>query len=486
MLDGKLHDYMYEDKNNESLLGNIYKGKVVNILPGMDAAFIEIGLKKNAYLYKDDLLSDKFLKEKNLTKKEASNINKVLKKGEEILVQISREPIGEKNISVTTDISLPGKYMALIPKSIEVNISKKIKDVEEKNRLKEIGKRIMTNSNGMILRTFAENISEEEIEKEYKLLSALYKQIEQEFSYSYAPKLLYKSNSLVEKIFMDYVDTTVDEIYVEDKKTKSEIENLIKNYNKINELKNVKVIESNNIFEMFNIQNQIDMLFDRKVELDNGGSIFIDITEAMTVIDVNSGKFIGSDNMEETALTLNLSALDEIARQIKLRNLSGIIIVDFIDIKKQENIYLLIEKAKQIFKLDKAKTNVVDMTKLNLMEITRKKDKENFYNLMTKECDHCKGSGRISSKVQVILKIEGIIRKIKRNTSCEAVILSVGSILYNKITESCDDIIKDIETTYKIKIYLSERKEILTEDIIVEKMGKSEYINSILADLNKL
>jgi ribonuclease G len=471
---------MYEDKQNESLLGNIYKGKVVNILPGMDAAFIEIGLKKNAYLYKDDLLSDKFLKEKKMSKKEAANINKILKKGEEILVQISREPIGEKNISVTTDISLPGKYMALIPKSIEVNVSKKIRNVDEKNRLKEIGKTIMSDGNGMILRTFAENISEEEIEKEYKLLSALYKQIEQEYNYSYAPKLLYKSNSLVEKIFLDYVDSTVDEIYVEDKKTKAEIENLIKSYNKLNELKNVKVVESTNIFEMFNIQNQIDMLFDRKVELQNGGSIFIDVTEAMTVIDVNSGKFIGNDNMEETALTLNLAALNEIARQIKLRNLSGIIIIDFIDIKKQENINLLLDTAKQIFKSDKAKTNVVDMTKLNLMEITRKKDKENFYNLMTKECDHCKGSGKISSKIQVILKIEGIVRKIKINTSCEAVIISVGSILYTKIMEQCEEILRDIESAYKIKIYLKENKEILTEEIIIEKMGKLDYINSIL------
>jgi ribonuclease G len=415
-----------------------------------------------------------------MSKKEAANINKILKKGEEILVQISREPIGEKNISVTTDISLPGKYMALIPKSIEVNVSKKIRNVEEKNRLKELGKNIMSDGNGMILRTFAENISEEEIEKEYKLLSALYKQIEQEYNYSYAPKLLYKSNSLVEKIFLDYVDSTVDEIYVEDKKTKAEIENLIKSYNKLNELKNVKVVESTNIFEMFNIQNQIDMLFDRKVELQNGGSIFIDVTEAMTVIDVNSGKFIGNDNMEETALTLNLAALQEIARQIKLRNLSGIIIIDFIDIKKQDNINLLLDTAKQIFKSDKAKTNVVDMTKLNLMEITRKKDKENFYNLMTKECDHCKGSGKISSKIQVILKIEGIVRKIKMNTSCEAVIISVGSILYTKIMEQCEEIIKDIESAYKIKIYLKENKEILTEEIIIEKMGKLDYINSIL------
>lgn len=469
---------MYEEKNNDNYLGNIYKGRVVNILPGMDAAFIDVGLKKNAYLHKNDLLSDKFLKEKNMSKKDVTSMNKVLKKGEEILVQIIREPMGEKDISVTTDISFSGKFIALIPKSFEVNISSKIKDKEERKRLQEIGKNIMNDGNGMIIRTFSENRNEEDIEKEYSMLSSIFNQIKQEYNYAYAPKLLYKSNSLIENLFKEYIDCSVEEIYVEDKNIKTQIIELIKNYNASNDLSNIKVIDSfENVFEMFNIEKQIDMLFDRKVELENGGSIFIDVTEALTVIDVNSGKFIGNDNMEETALTINLNALDEIARQVKLRNISGIIIIDFIDVKNEANINLIIENAKRAFKSDKSKTKIIGMTKLNLMEITRKKDKENFFNLMTEDCEHCRGGGKVNSKVQIILKVENIIRKIKKNTSSEAVVLSVGNMMYNKILNSCMDNINHIELKYNIKIYFVESKDILTENIIVEKMGKVEYIN---------
>ncbi|MDW5298622.1 MAG: Rne/Rng family ribonuclease [Sedimentibacter sp.] len=477
--DGRLQDYMNEEKDYKSVVGNIYKGKVMNILPGMEAAFVDIGLDKNAYLFLEDLLSDKFLKEKNIKKKDVTGISTVLKKGEEIIVQITREPIGEKNVAVTTDISISGKYIAFIPNSIEVNISKKIKHVEERNRLMEIGKSIMKNGNGMIIRTFSKNCSKESIEKEYSMLSSVFAQIEKEYKYSYAPKLLYKNNSFIERLFLDCIDSTVDEIYVKDKKTKETFEGLIKGYN-TDEMKSIAIIESNCAFENFNVEKQISMLLKRKVELENGGSIFIDVTEAMTVIDVNSGKFIGSKSMEETALQLNLSALDEIARQIKLRNLSGIIIIDFIDVKIKDNKNLIINKAKDAFKDDKAKINIIGMTKLNLMEITRKKDKENFFNLMTKECEHCGGSGRTGSKIFIFLKIESIISNIKKNTSSEAVILNTGFLLYNKILNNYMDIVIKIEQKYNIKIFFFPDKNIITDDIVVGRMGKADYINTFL------
>ncbi|HKM01103.1 MAG TPA: Rne/Rng family ribonuclease [Sedimentibacter sp.] len=468
--DGKLIDYLYESNDNKSVVGNIYKGRVVNILPGMEAAFVDIGFDKNAYLFLDDLLSDKFLKEKNIKKKDAK-INKVLKKGDELLVQIVREPMGEKNISVTTDISLTGKYIAFIPKTIDVNLSKRIKKIDERKRLEEIGKDIMTNGNGMIIRTFAMESSKEAIEKEYKMLSSVYMQIEQEYKYSYAPKLLYKNNSLIERFFLDYIESSIDEIYVEDKMIKKKFEEMISDLHG-DDLNNIKIIESQRAFESFNVEKQIKMLFNRKVELSNGGSIVIDVTEALTVIDVNSGKYVGNRNMEETALEINLHAMEEIARQIKLRNISGIILIDFIDVKKEENVNLIISKAKSLFRDDKTKTNVVGMTKLNLMEITRKKNKENFFNLITEECSHCKGSGRSSSKVYIIIKIESIIKNIKFNTSSETVILKVGSILYNKIMKDCLNVISEIENKYNIKIFIELDENILKDDIIVGKMGK--------------
>lgn len=476
--EGKLIDYLYELNDNQNLVSNIYKGRVVNILPGMEAAFVDIGLEKNAYLFLNDLLSDKFLIEKGLKKKNINSISKVLKKGDEVMVQVVREPIGEKNVSVTTDISLTGKYIAFIPNTMNVNISKRIRNLDERNRLEEIGKTIMANGNGMIIRTFARGCSRETLEKEYAMLSALYSQIEKEFQYSYAPKLLRKSNSLIESLFLDYIDSIVDEIYVDDVDNKEKFNEMILGLHG-DELKHIKILESQRIFEDFNVENQLKMLLNRKVELSNGGSIVIDVTEALTAIDVNSGSYVGSRNMEETALAINLDALEEIARQVRLRNLSGIIIIDFINVKKEESISRIMAKARSLFKNDKAKVDVLGMTKLNLMEITRKRDKENFYNLMTEECSCCHGSGKTSSKIFILIKIEGIIKNIKLNTSSEAVILNVGSILYNKILKDCMDDISQIEEKYCVKILIEKHENILNDDILIGKMGKLSVIKSI-------
>jgi ribonuclease G len=476
--DGRLIDYLFELNNNQNLMGNIYKGKVMNILPGMEAAFVDIGLDKNAYLFLADLLSDKFLKEEKIKKKDVTNINKVLKTGDELLVQVVREPIGEKNTSVTTDISLTGKFIAFIPNTMDVNLSKRIKEHDERKRLEKIGKGVMINGNGMIIRTFAKGSNKEAIEKEYNILSKIYRQIEQEYKYSYAPKLLYKSKSLIERFFLDYVDSSVEEIYVEDDITKDKLNYMISDLPG-DEMRSIKIIRAQRVFENFDIDNQVKMLFNRKVELENGGSIIIDITEALTVIDVNSGKYTGSRNLEETALAINLKALEEIARQIKLRNLSGIILIDFIDVKKEESIALITAKAKSLFKDDKTKTNVIGMTKLNIMEITRKRNTENFYNLITEECIHCNGSGRSIAKIYIFIKIEGIINNIKYNTSSEAVILNVGCILYNKIIKSCMDIIAEIENKYDMRIFIEKDDNILSDEIIVGKMGKLANIDGI-------
>lgn len=476
--DGRLIDYLFEMNNNQNVVGNIYKGKVMNILPGMEAAFVDIGLDKNAYLFFDDLLTKKFLKEANIKKKDATNINKVLKIGDELLVQVVRGPMGEKNISVTTDISLTGKFIAFISNSKDVNISRKIRSPEERKRLEEIGKSIIKDGHGMIIRTFAKGCDKDAIEKEYQMLSKIYMQIEREYKYSYSPKLLYKTNSLIERLFLDYIDSSVEEIYVEDDATRDKFRDMISALPG-DELKSIKIIRAERVFENFDIDRQVKMLFDRKVELENGGSIIIDVTEALTVIDVNSGKYTGSRNMEETALAINLKALEEIDRHIKLRNISGIILIDFIDLKKEESINLITAKAKALFRDDKTKTNVVGMTKLNIMEITRKKNTENFYNLITEECSHCRGSGRSLSKLYIFIKIEEIIKNIKFNTSAEAVILKVGCILYDKIIKNCLDIIAEIEKKYNIKIYIKKDSNILSDEILVGKMGSLSYIDSI-------
>jgi len=473
LIDGSLEEFFYENKNEYSSLNNIYKGKVIDILPGMQAVFVDIGLEKNAYLYIDELLSNKTISDKNLSKDEIYNISDIVKKGEELMVQVIREPIGEKNVAVTTDISLAGKYLALIPKNMEVNVSKRIVNKIEKKRLYDIGNKILSEDYGMVIRTSAEGLDEKVLQEEYNLLVNKYKKIEKEYGYSYAPKLLQRHNTLLEKVFFEYINKDVDEVYVEDKETKNIVSNLLSKYDGYNN-NNIKLIDSyTNLFETFNIEKQIDELNDRKIELDNGGSIIIDSTEAMTVIDVNSGKFIGTSSLQDdTSLTMNLVALKEIARQIRLRNISGIIIIDFIDFRKNDFSEILVNKAKELLKQDKAKTKVLGMTKLNLMEITRKRNRENFYNSMNEKCKACNGSGTVPSSLQILFKIENIIRKVHSNTSCNFVILKCNEQIYNKVTIELKNEIGLMEKKSNISISFIKDNNSLSNIIEIEKMGK--------------
>ncbi len=473
LIDGSLEEFFYENKNEYSSLNNIYKGKVIDILPGMQAVFVDIGLEKNAYLYIDELLSNKTISDKNLSKDEIYNISDIVKKGEELMVQVIREPIGEKNVAVTTDISLAGKYLALIPKNMEVNVSKRIVNKIEKKRLYDIGNKILSEDYGMVIRTSAEGLDEKVLQEEYNLLVNKYKKIEKEYGYSYAPKLLQRHNTLLEKVFFEYINKDVDEVYVEDKETKNIVSNLLSKYDGYNN-NNIKLIDSyTNLFETFNIEKQIDELNDRKIELDNGGSIIIDSTEAMTVIDVNSGKFIGTNSLQDdTSLTMNLVALKEIARQIRLRNISGIIIIDFIDFRKNDFSEILVNKAKELLKQDKAKTKVLGMTKLNLMEITRKRNRENFYNSMNEKCKACNGSGTVPSSLQILFKIENIIRKVHSNTSCNFVILKCNGQIYNKVTIELKNEIQLMEEKSNISISFIKDNNSLSNIIEIEKMGK--------------
>ena len=471
LIDGSLEEFFYENNNENNRLGNIYKGKVVDILPGMQSAFVDIGLQKNAYLYIDELLSDKTIFEKSLNKKETYNINDIIKKGEELMVQVIREPIGEKYISVSTDITMVGKHLIVVPKNKKVSISKKIKNNLIKKRLFEIGSNIIRDDYGIVMRTSAVGIREEILSEEYEILLDKYKKIELEFGYSYAPKLLKKNDSLIEKLFIEYMNTSVDEIYVENKETKDIINKLLLKYYTG---ANVKVIDSySNLFEIFNIEKQIDELNNRKIELDNGGSIIIDSTEALTVIDVNSGKFVGTGTkQDETSLAMNLEALNEIARQIKLRNISGIIIIDFIDFRENNYSDILISKAKELLKSDKAKTKVLGMTKLNLMEITRKRMQENFYDSMNESCKYCNGSGKVASALQIMFKIENILKKLSSNTSCNFVSLKCNEQIYDKINAELKKDIALIEEKSKISISFIKDKSVINNKIEIEKMGK--------------
>lgn len=478
--EGKLIEYFHESKSENNCLGNIYKCRVINILPGIQAAFVDIGMASNAYLHIDSLLSNKFLLEKKIKRKEVKNISEVIKKGDELLVQVIREPIGNKGVSVTTDVSLQGKCLALIPGNLQIAISKKISDDNERRRLKEIGKKILIDDMGIIFRTFSKEKDFDKISKEYNFLLSRYTKIENSFRYSYAPKLLFKNNSLIERIIKDYIDETIDEIYVENDDNKKLIKEIINNYD-INTLLDIKKYNGN-LFEYHNLNKQIENLFDKVVKLESGGSIIIESTEAMTIVDVNSGSFVGKNNFEKTAYKINMEAAEEIARQVKLRDISGIIIIDFINMKIKANNDKIINKMKEIFKKDKAKTNIIGMTKLNLLEITRSRDKNRLF-VDAINCPTCGGNGKVFSNILVLSKIENILKRLSIHTTCDAAILKVNEYLKKFIETQFENKIRILENAYDVSLLFVANNDLKFNEIKIEKMGKKSYINNCINNL---
>ncbi|MBZ2175352.1 Rne/Rng family ribonuclease [Schnuerera sp. xch1] len=387
--DNKLVEFYIDYQDYRKLAGNIYRGRVVNVLPGMEAAFIDIGEDKKAYLYiKNALPKGVKFKDKNI------RINDIIKNGQDIIVQVLKEASENKGSKVTTHITLPGRFIVLTPFSSKINISRKIKDEDQIKNLKEIGKRMQQDDIGVIFRTKSKGIEEELLNDEYNRLIKIFRKIQREKSFLPCPKLIYKEMALSHKIIRDAFNEKIDKVIVNDE----EKYNSLLNFQDLiypNLEKKLFYDKDFNIKFRTNINEGIKTALGRKVYLKSGGYIVIDETEALTAIDVNTGKFTGSKNLEDTVVTTNLEAAEEISRQIRLRDISGIIIIDFIDMKDSNDISLVLNKLEEYLRLDRNKANIVGITKLGLVELTRKKIRNSFGSNFLKECPNCKGKGKI-------------------------------------------------------------------------------------------
>lgn len=356
---------LYNEKNSEKRLeGNIYLGKIKNIIPGMQSAFIDIGEEKNALVHIKDLIP----KASNVTGNvyediSKYNISKLVKPGDEILVQVKRDCNEQKGPRVTKDIKLNGRFIILMPYSNFLTISQKIQNEEEIKRLKEIIKKELPEGYGAIIRTAAEGKGEKELSEETKLLVAFWKHILQNANEmedkKTAPTKIYDNDGIVGKIITDLAENNLEKIYTNDEEVISHFENL----------KDKFVIEKN-VLDKFEVKNK--MKLDRKIWLNCGGFITIDKTEALTAIDVNSGKFTGNKDLEKTVLKVNKEATKEIAKQIRLRDIGGIIIIDYIDMEDEKDKEEIRNYMVEYFKQDRSKVQVLEFTKLGLLEITRK------------------------------------------------------------------------------------------------------------------
>lgn len=370
---GILIEYYENDESSKRKEGNIYLGKVKDIIKGMQAAFVDIGTEKNAFIHLKDILP-KIDETKEQLELE-TDIKDVVKKGQNLLVQIKKDSNEQKGARVSTHINLPSKYIVLMPNTNIITISQKIESEEEKERLHKIVKENINPKNGAVIRTAAEGKNEQIIE-DIKKVEKTWQKIEKDYEEKIKTKepeagLIYKAEDIIYKMLIDLAEKNITKIIVDNEEKYEELKDFIK---KDNQLKNIKIekTEEKDIFSTYDIEKQIEKIQKRRIWLKSGGFITIDKTEALTAIDVNTGKFTGNKDLEQTIYTVNREATIEIAKQIRLRDIGGIIIIDYIDMHKPENKQKIEELLKEKLKEDRSKTQVEGFTKLDLMEMTRK------------------------------------------------------------------------------------------------------------------
>lgn len=368
---GNLLEQYEENSNTKRLEGNIYVGKIQNVLQGMQAAFVDIGEKKNTFIHIKDILPKVDTKKDDPEEAvKNSNIKDIVKVGMKVLVQVKRDSTNKKGARVSTHINLAGRFSVIMPEVEFITISQKIEDEKEKNRLMEIIKKNIPKNVGIIVRTSAEGKSEEEIVKDMNQTIKTWENIKKQAqNEKEVPKLIYENSQIIKRILIDLIDQDIERIIVNNEQEEKEIRDMLKeNGQEID----VVLKKQETLFDMYDLGMQLEKIQNRKVWLKCGGFITIDKTEALTAIDVNSGKYIGTKSLEQTVYTVNKEASIEIAKQLRLRDIGGIIIIDYIDMKENEHKQKIIDVLQENLKNDRSKTQIVGFTELNLLEMTRK------------------------------------------------------------------------------------------------------------------
>jgi ribonuclease G len=367
-----------EKENARSLVGNIYRGKVMRVMPGMKSAFVDIGLDKSAFLSVKDLIPwDYESMDDSLPGQEAyPDISGLLRQGNEISVQVIKDAQGEKGPRVTANISVPGRYAVLMPDCNFFGVSKKIEDREERKRLKKLALELKPENCGLILRTAAQDADDGQISEDIKSLLMILSDIKQLEEKGRVPRLLYSGSGSLGQVVREQLTPGINKFIVNDKEIYDKIISVLELAEPGLKAKVELYSKDYDMFEYYHVQSAIKEALSRKVWLKSGAYLVFDYTEALTVIDVNSGKFSGKSDKEETAFSINMEAAEMIARQIRLRNLSGIIIIDFIDMKQSEHRDMVVQALKNYVKNDRIRTVVLGMTRLGLVEMTRKKVKK--------------------------------------------------------------------------------------------------------------
>lgn len=421
--DGVLVNLFVE--RSEPVVGNIYKGRVSNVLPGMEAAFVDIGLERNAFLHVADIRAHRLDGEEVEESFGHGAIAERLRPGQEILVQVTKEPMGSKGARVTTYLALPAHYLVLMPTVDYVGVSRRIASEPERKRLRQIAERVRPDAMGVIVRTAAEGAEEKALADDVSFLQQMWHRVLERARASRAPALVYQDLRLIRRVVRDLFTDEVDRFVLDSAEEYGRVADLLTSFAPALRDRLVLHQDDEAVFERYGIEREIDRALRRRVWLKSGGYLVIDRTEALTVIDVNTGKYVGKTDLASTILRTNLEAVGEIVRQITLRDIGGIILVDFIDMDQPEHRRQVLDALHEAVQRDRAKLHVIDLTSLGLVEITRKRVHQDLEEIMRIPCPYCEGRGRVLSPETMAMRVRREARRIAREAHSPAVLIEV-------------------------------------------------------------
>ncbi len=426
-------------ERERGLKGNIYKGRVQRVLPGIQAAFVDIGMQKAGFLYVGDIATtkqnddgfsealnhaeeaeaDAESTERPSSRRNAPPISSLIKDGQDLMVQVSREPIASKGPRLTSQIGLPGRYLVYLPNLDHTGIARRLEDPIERDRLLKICKAMKLKQGGIIIRTVAEGKEEPELQQDLDFLLRLWADIEKRTINAAPGSMIHKELNLYLRVMRDYVDADVEKIHIDSREAYETMKKFARRFMPEVAKKLYYYPGQRPIFDVYGVEETLERALQRRVPLKSGGHIVIDQTEALIAIDVNSGSFVGSRNMEETGFKTNLEAVHEIVHQLRLRNLGGIIVIDFIDMEEEKNKLKLIEVLEDALKRDKAKNHIVQFSELGLVEMTRKRTRDSLGRILLNECSCCNGIGLAKSPSTICYQLFREVVAEARTYPCE-------------------------------------------------------------------
>jgi ribonuclease G len=469
VLDNNQVSELHVDRaKQKDFVGNIYKGRVTKVLPGMQAAFIDIGMDKAAFMHVSDLALDSDPAETLLDtdddekgpemprprRQTSKPIEDLLHEGQELMVQISKGPIGTKGPRVTTYVSLPGRYLVFMPNVEHIGVSRRIPKDEERARLKEIMKRLRQPGHGYIVRTVSEGVREEDLRSDVEFLSVLWQDVIKKRERLPAPNLLHTDLGLAFRVVRDLFTSKVERLWVDSREEYDAIKDFVRRFMPDQTSRIHYYDKEESLFDHLGIEMEISRALNRKVWLKSGGHIVVDHTEAMTVIDVNTGRFVGKRDQEETILKNNLEAAKEIAYQIKLRGIGGIIIIDFIDMEREKNREKVYQAFVDAMSNDKAKVRVSRISDLGLIELSRERVREDLLRTLSEPCHYCDGRGYTKSPTTVAYDIFKDIRRLGGEALDGKIVIGAHPVVAGLLLDDERQGIEDLEQECKARIVI--------------------------------